>query len=98
MNLLSEKKKWICGCKGCDRYTNIRDIGINPVYFGPRFKRLFLDLRRSYYLCGKHYKLLNACKRVWGDFVGSEKFNEKYLDFEKAKTQLIRTKAPFLPL
>lgn len=52
--------RWICGCKGCERYTRVRDYGILPEFYHPRWGWLSL---RHYLLCAKHGKLFKRLEK-----------------------------------
>lgn len=59
-------KKWCCQVKSCSNGTKIRDYGIVPLYFLHRKHGFWVDLKTTFFLCGKHWKWFHKLKGLYG--------------------------------
>lgn len=76
-------KKWICGCKGCNGGTKVRDYGIYPEYYWPRKDKGWMNVHASFFMCGKHYPRLKKMANLYG----WEKVIEKMIDRDKTNLE-----------
>jgi len=51
------KVKLICSGKNCQRITHVRDYGIHPIYYHPRFTKGWHDITQEFFACAKHWKI-----------------------------------------
>ena len=70
--------KLICQAKSCKRYTKVRDYGISPVYYvkGFKAKDRWHNVVTRYFLCAKHWKLVQRLIKTFGYW----RVEEKILD------------------
>jgi len=76
-------KKWICGCKGCNNGTKVRDYGIHPEYYWPKKGEGWLNIEYNYFMCGKHYPFMKRISKIYG-WPAVEK---KMIDYSKNELQ-----------
>lgn len=65
--------KWRCQGKDCMNGTKLRDYGIKPFYYSERKGLGWQDLRRYYWLCGKHNKFYKRLIKNFDHATISEK-------------------------
>jgi hypothetical protein len=65
LDLVPYENVWItCCCKGCNSVHRVRDYGITPEYYSPKFG--FVDAAGGMYWCGKHWKFRNRLVPIYG--------------------------------
>jgi hypothetical protein len=55
-----EKWKLYCGVEGCNHYTGVRDYGLWPELLGRFVNCDWINVYKSHFLCGKHWKELKT--------------------------------------
>lgn len=48
-----DKRKWLCGVKGCTRHTTVKDYGLSPEYY---WRGLWVNISTEVFLCVNHFK------------------------------------------
>lgn len=73
--------KLICQAKGCKRHTKVRNYGLSPVYYVPRFKpkERWHNIDTNFFLCHKHCKLYYRLLKNY-DY---QHIFDKIINFEK---------------
>ena len=73
--------KWICSGKKCNNGTKVRDYGIHPEYWSQRLKEPFFSINKTFWMCGKHWKLY---KRISKNY-SQEHVYRKIFNFSKPR-------------
>lgn len=58
-NLPYKLVKWKCIVKNCNRFTRMKDYGIDPLYHWGKKKNKWISVMLHFFLCPKHWPIYN---------------------------------------